>query len=306
MIDIDMLELIGRPGCGAYSGTKPPPMLEEVFARVVADGWHPRVPCTDERELARLEQSTVRGDCISPLLQAGDTIFIDAHMPAQSGDVVSFSLSRRGAEAQNSDLPPGQSPWRAGDRWCKLLVRHHFDMLLDRHGNSATATLMSCEHPDDIPVLHPVRNIRRNGQLLFTPDAHSSQLGLNAATDVYSGSLVGPTTSGTQTGVFLTVAVPSVAYSHTAIVTMTGDFWRSNAGGIWMERDLHGSTTGGIASEERFLVSTATPGERVTIQYEFSNLGGTAYDYNLQFDTTSPSYTITAENVRVQVEIIKR
>lgn len=306
MLNLQMLELLARP-IGCYIGEIPPP-LEEVFARVVADGWTPRNPAFGA-ELDRLEQSTVRGDCISPLLQAGDTVYVDHATPAQPGDIVSFALGRRGAEAQNSALPSGQSPCSQGDRWCKLYLRWRgLDMLLDRHGNSATGTLMTLEDPDGdpLPSLHPVRNIRRNGRLLFAPDAHASQVGLNAATDVYSGSLVGPTTSGAQTGIFLTVAVPSVSYAHTAIVTMTGDFWKSNGGGVWMERDLHGTTTGGITSEERFLSATATPGERVTIQYEFANLAGSAYDYNLHYDTTSPSFTITCENVRVQVEIIKR
>ena len=135
----------------------------------------------------------------------------------------------------------------------------------------------------------------------------TSQIGQNAATDIYSASLAGPSTTGTQVGIFaVTVAVPVVNYNHTAIVTLTCDGWRSVGGGIWVERDTHGSTTGGVASEERFLIQSASPGERVTIQYEFSNLAGTAYDYNLQFDTLSPSNTITVQNVRMQVEIIKR
>lgn len=89
-------------------------------------------------------------------------------------------------------------------------------------------------------------------------------------------------------------------------MALTCDAWRSSGGGIWVERDLHGSTSGGITSEERFLTQSASPGERVTIQYEFANLGGTAYDYNLELNTGAPSNTITVQNVRMQVEIIKR
>jgi hypothetical protein len=33
-------------------------------------------------------------------------------------------------------------------------------MLLDKYGAAATATLLSCESPDDAPALHPVRQGR--------------------------------------------------------------------------------------------------------------------------------------------------
>jgi hypothetical protein len=151
--------------------------LETFFADTVAAGWAPRNPCTDAAELAKLEQSGVRGDCISPLLIEGDTIFIDRSAKPEPGDVVAFALSQRGADAQNSALPPGQSPWKAGDRWCKLYgTRHGFALLYDRHGSEMTATLASCEDPHDVPLLFPVRNILRNGRLLFGPAAPASPM----------------------------------------------------------------------------------------------------------------------------------
>jgi len=142
----------------------------------------------------------------------------------------------------------------------------------------------------------------------FIPLIDTEQIGPNAATDIYTAALPGPTTTPFQSGVFtgVTVVVPSVPYAHTAIVTLVCDAWKSSGGGIWIEKDLHGSTSGGITSEERFLTTTASPGERVTVQYEFPNAAGTAYDYNLAFNTLSPSNTITVQNVRIQVEIIKR
>ncbi len=142
--------------------------LATYFDQTVAAGWAPRHPCVDFAEMATLEQSAVRGDCISPLLRAGDVIYIDRSARPEPGDVVSFALSRRGAEVQNSALPPGQSPWSPGSRWCKVYgIEHGFQMLYDRHGGAATATLLTCESPDDVPVLHPVRNILRNGRMLF-------------------------------------------------------------------------------------------------------------------------------------------
>jgi hypothetical protein len=74
---------------------------------------------------------------------------------------VRFGLSARGASAQNSSLPDGQEPAKRGAFWIKLLARTHgFDMLLDKYGAAATATLLSCESPDDAPALHPVRQGR--------------------------------------------------------------------------------------------------------------------------------------------------
>lgn len=217
MLNLDMLALLARP-----EGAGPRPPLESVFAQVVADGWAPRNPCTDERELARLEQRTVRGDCISPLLQAGDTIFVDPSMPAQSGDVVLFALSSRGAAAQNSDLPPGQTLWAPGDRWCKLYIEHRgFQMLLDRHGSSATASLLACERPDDTPILMPVRNVRRAGCLLFTSDVYATQLGVNAATLPASSTYTTATTmlSSYITYVSVTVVIPDGESTGQVLVT---------------------------------------------------------------------------------------
>ena len=208
--------------------------LESFFAETAAAGWAPRDPCVDPRELGTLEQSGVRGDCIYPLLQAGDTIYVDRNAKPLPGDVVSFALSARGAAAQNSCLPTGQSAWAAGSHWCKLLgVAHGYQMLLDRHGSAATATLMASERPDDVPALYPVRQIQRNGRLLFgapigggfqltrralllsaavaplaackdestlftmlpaCEDASGAQIGANAATGTGSLAIAGPNT----------------------------------------------------------------------------------------------------------------
>lgn len=154
--------------------------LHTFFVDTVAAGWAPRNPCVDPAELATLEASLTRGDCISPLIQNGDTVYVDRAIKPEPGDVVSFRLGQRGADVQNMPpMPPGQVPgqWKKGDRWCKLLgVSHGFQMLLDRHGNSAAATLMACEDPDDVPELHPVRNVMRNGRLLFGPSAPTAPM----------------------------------------------------------------------------------------------------------------------------------
>ncbi len=199
--------------------------LLDIFQHTVATGWRPRSVAVGA-ELARLEASHIRGTCVAPLTADGDTVFIDRHTPPQPGDLVSFALSRRGCDAQNSDLPPGQTPWAPGSRWVKLLTRYHgFDMLLDRYGGAATATLLTCEDPDGVPVLDPVRNVMRGGKLLFGPDAYASGLGANAATitDVAHASPAGVSLTGVTGNTLLNPSMTmtnSPGYDCTAIVTM--------------------------------------------------------------------------------------
>lgn len=163
------------------------------FADTVAAGWTPRHPCTDLGELATLAAMPTRGDCISPLVMDGDIVYIDRHMKPEPGDVVNFALSQRGADVQNSGKQEGrlleQPMWKQGDQWCKLLgTRHGLQLLYDRHGHEVTATLMCCESPDDVPILNPVRQICRNGRLLFT-DTDTPQLSRRA---VLLGAAVAP------------------------------------------------------------------------------------------------------------------
>ena len=230
MLNLEMLELLARP-VGCYTGP-PPPMLEDVFAKVVADGWAPRNPCVDERELARLESAMTRGRCLEPIGIAGDIVYIDHAAQPQSGDLVSFALSQRMADAQNSALPEGERSVKAGDRWVKLYVEvHGYQMLLERFGHSVTATFASCESPDGEPKLSPVRNIRRNGCLLFTPDIYASQIGANAATEVAQVSVPGPV--GVSVGVPVNVGSVTVgpyAQAVTVVINASGFWHYLNAG----------------------------------------------------------------------------
>ncbi|MBX5462033.1 MAG: hypothetical protein IRZ28_13210 [Steroidobacteraceae bacterium] len=114
MLDLGMLDLIARRGGWSWLGKDRLPFINEVFARVVRDGWAPRSPAFGD-ELERLDRSYTRGTCIEPVILAGDDVYIDREMPPQPGDIVSFALSSRGADAQNSGLPVGQSRWSAGD-----------------------------------------------------------------------------------------------------------------------------------------------------------------------------------------------
>jgi hypothetical protein len=121
---------------------------------------------------ATLEQSTVRGKCLEPLLFAGDIVFLDRMQP-ESGDLVAFSQSQRYVDLEAGQPPHGQQPSSKGDKWCKLYGvifcenGPQWEMLFERYGLCATANLLACEYPDDTPVLHPVRNVLRAGKLLY-------------------------------------------------------------------------------------------------------------------------------------------
>ncbi|HVZ32488.1 MAG TPA: hypothetical protein VG963_08680, partial [Polyangiaceae bacterium] len=282
MLDLGMLDLIARRGGGSWLGKDRLPFINEVFARVVRDGWAPRSPAFGD-ELERLDRSYTRGTCIEPLILAGDEVYIDREMPPQPGDLVSFALSSRGADAQNSGLPAGQSRWSAGDRWIKLYAKYGgTEMLFDKYGSSATATLMTCESPDHTPVLYPVRNIRRHGRLLFTPDHYGSQIGLNAATTTttaYNGSHTTAAVFGADT-TWLTITTAAQPVDHTIQVTSSMDVWKA-AGSPQRQVELFAAPLAGgppfYGSPARDILSTSSPGERIALQADFPALAGTQY-----------------------------
>ncbi len=229
---VDVLDELALPFTKSVFG-KFPPDLNKIFALVVAGGWAPRHPAFGG-ELLGLERCYSRGDCIAPLLIEDDEIFFDQNMPPRSGDVVTFTLGARGAEAQNSSLPPGQPRWAKGDRWAKLYVRWRgYDMLLDRYGSSMTATLAACESPDDVPHLAPIRQVRRAGLLLFgppTPDMHSVQIEANGATFVAENTAASTTIAVSPTiTTVLSQTVGSFPVAASVVVTCTGE-WQFNTG----------------------------------------------------------------------------
>jgi hypothetical protein len=254
--------------------------LDRIFAATVARGWRPATPAVGA-DLARCEVSIARGTCLEPLVREGDEVFADLHAPAQPGDLVQFRLSARGAAAQNSALPAGQSPCQPGDRWLKLLARYHdFDMLLEKYGRCATATFLACERPDDTPLLHPVVNIARRGELLFS---YASGIGANAATitDVAHSSPAGVNTGTGVSGNQLLNPVMTMSnspnYDCTAIVTMN-IVAAQNAGTVG-----DASLLVAFADDSSTLVySTSTykllssSSQQYTLQWEFSHLGTNA------------------------------
>jgi len=138
-------------------------------------GWRPVNPCTDPQELARLDSCYVGGgDCMVPILAVGDTLFFDRDAKAQHGDIVVFRLSRRAA----ADMDPN-GVWQPGALdgtalWVKLLAvpdGSKTGFLVSKGGDPLTASFMASEFPTDDPPIWPLRNVWRNGRLLFGPAA---------------------------------------------------------------------------------------------------------------------------------------
>jgi hypothetical protein len=111
------------------------------------------------------------------------------------------------------------------------MVDYHGNvMLLDRHGSAATASLMCCEHPDDEPVLHPVRQVRRAGRFLFEPFCgHAAQLSTNAATDVSTTSAASTALVASIGSAACSVTVGPYGYATTVVATASGQ-WSFNTG----------------------------------------------------------------------------
>lgn len=315
MIDVAMFAELAAPGCRVFEGSRPP-LLEEVFARVVHDGWVPRSPAYGA-ELERLEVSTAFGVCLEPLIVAGDEVYIDHSMPPQPGDIVSFELSERGAQANTT----AERVCRKGDRWLKLYVpfRGVADMLLEKYGNSATATLMACEHPDDAPRLAPVRNIRRNGKLLFTPESLAAEIELNAATDVSSTYVAGPVIA--QRFIVTDIATLTIGPYHwdTEIVITVSGYWNlANSSGSSVSPILEQIiTNGGTGTTDNASVFYAPPTAiqngttaqgLVTQEATFTLAANTTTTYKFQAATQgSPGTTaFTINGLEMKGEAIKR
>lgn len=135
------------------------------------------------------------------------------------------------------------------------------------------------------------------------------EIAIDAATALYSATLAGPTTTGTQVGSFLTLAVPAQDTDHTAQATLTFDAWQSTAvpavKTVRIRQMVHGGA-GGTNSEAGYVISLATPGDRLTIQMRWAATAAVAYDYIVDFDTGDPTNTVTVQTMRLQVEVIKR
>lgn len=242
------------------------------------------------------------GDCLQPFSQPGDLVWIDPTLEPTDGDFVIVAWGPRslasttfqGAAQRWRDMygvEPGPIATkrlrRLGHSWVLCVRRSHYWL-----------------EPDD-RILGVLVRRERSGEALHSPSAHC--ITPNAATEVYSSSVAGPTTITPLAADVTRVTVPAQSNTYVAVVTATGDFWRNNSS----PRNLFVllTTVGGVSGVTGNLTpfrSTASPGERFSLRDEFTVSDGLAHDFALRSESGVIGSQSSHENVRLQVEIIKR
>ena len=243
-----------------------------------------------------------RGQCLEPFSQAGDLVSIDPTLEPKDEDfvVVAFgdktlqSERFQGARTRWRELygcEPGRIATKRlrkfGHSWI-LCVRRSFFWL-----------------ESDDRILGVVVRRERGGVDLHAPT--SDCIDDNAATEVYSASVLGPTTITPLAADVTRVTVPALSGTYTAVVTATGDFYRNNASARNLFVLL--TTVGGVSGVTGNLTpyrSTASPGDRVSLRDEFVVSDGLAHDFALRSESGVIGSQATHENVRLQVEAIKK
>jgi hypothetical protein len=128
-----------------------------------------------------------------------------------------------------------------------------------------------------------------------------------AATETYSSTDASYSTSLLFDSV-LSISVPAVQADHVAQVTTTFDAWKVVGAinpTVFVLRSNDGGLSGSVG-ENRTLVQTASPGERVTLMGEFSNSAGAAWSYHLIYSGIALGDSAEFRNATLRVEIVKR
>jgi hypothetical protein len=146
-----------------------------------------------------------------------------------------------------------------------------------------------------------------NGLAAAARRSETGDIDDNAATEIYTDSDIGPTTITPLFGDVCRVTVPAISTTYVAIVTATGDFWKNNAS--FRHVFLLFTSVGGVSGTAGNLTpfrSTASPGDRLSLRHEFTVSDGAAHDFVLISESGTIGSQSTHENVRLQVEVIKR
>lgn len=158
---------------------------------------------------------------------------------------------------------------------------------------------------------------RFKGLLTSEYPSGSGQLGaadLTQTTDVAPGAAtdVVVQTDSTQTTTLLTESLMTISVSakpvaHVVLVTATADVWKNNANyqEIFITRVDSGGSPAGVSSQPVPISSTSSPGQRVTIQFQYSASASTAYNYALWYEGSVLGDICQARNITLTVELIK-
>jgi hypothetical protein len=133
------------------------------------------------------------------------------------------------------------------------------------------------------------------------------QIGEEAATAVYVATDTYSDTGGSLIGVLIQLTAPAFDVAHKALVTYTGDVYKTNSNGAYcyLARLVSGAPSGTVG--ELFPIpTTASPGSRAALIFSFDGAAGTAYTYGLWYNSGTVGNGGFGENQSLKVEIIKR
>jgi hypothetical protein len=128
----------------------------------------------------------------------------------------------------------------------------------------------------------------------------------DAATEVYISTDASQTTSAIAES-FVTISAPAVSVAHKALLTLVADVWKT--AGTFAEcylARLSGGVPSGTVSQPVTITSTASPGQRIALQFEYDAAASTAVDYAFWYSASAPGNFGEARNIAFHVELIKR
>lgn len=127
-----------------------------------------------------------------------------------------------------------------------------------------------------------------------------------AAAEVSAATDASQTTSAISES-FMTISVAARPVLYKAIITVVADVWKT--AGTFAEcylARLSGGTPFGTVSQPFTITSTASPGDRVALRFEFDADANTAYDYSFYYAASVLGNFGEARNISMQVELIKK
>jgi hypothetical protein len=245
-----------------------------LFAQFEREGFCLRSPVAD---ITGLHRATATGDCLEPLIVAGDLMYIDMHAAPQHGDLVLFQWSEAVQESWRKDARRPEWIAKHGNadfsRGIKLYWQYPIlDWLPPEYYLLTNTDLREAK---DHKILGVVRAIERNGELLMGDIVRRTVAA--ASIDPNAVSTIGSAQSSTLVACQgVNHAVQSTAVISLSVLTT----------GAPTEIDVNTSvlvTTGGSAGLTTGLMQIFRDGSAVAGAEWDATGGGTISVFNSQF-----------------------
>jgi hypothetical protein len=234
-------------------------------------------------------------------------------------------------ETGGGSSPTGSQHWIAANAFTFGTTNWYtLKGYLRGHGSSPTLPSNDPNQPSvartNTTFIRPVINVNFNGQagqtdvaglwLRRSPVIGQPNIGDNAATKTFVSTIAGPGAHNSGAAGDVTIAVPAQTIAHTAIVTVTGDFYEANTstGGaqpyIDVKQRFNPPSGGDALSGNTVDVNnyTVTPNnlyERLTVQGQFAAVANQGYFYGYYWENDdSVNNPIAWKNVQIQVVLV--